>query len=417
MKKWTLGQLGKTKPKQTQYKAKQTQFWSQKMLLRLTTNGRRIFDCNFGVALQRPLFAFLLVILVCNFYIWFLTSVFFLEKPNISNQIPEMALRLTKFQKRLCNVLQEDLPICWRPFDDLAKYLGTDEKTLLDQIEHLKELGVIRRFRALINYRALGLTSTLVAAHVPADSLPAVADAVNALEEVSHNYLRQHYYNLWFTLQAQSSQKIELTLSTLSGRFGIDFHSLPVVRFFKLDVRFDVEGEGPAGAGFLQDVGRLYGEEKVELNENQKRILSALQEELRLTPEPFDFMCGEGLEREDVLQIIKGLIDKGVIRRIAAVVNHRRLGFVANVMFAGEVPQDRIVQAGERLARFGIVSHCYERMTFEGWPYNLFAMIHGRSMGEIQHAINRFIEAEKIDSFVLLPTARELKKQPVKYHF
>ena len=169
----------------------------------------------------------------------------------------------------------------------MAKFLGTDENTLLDQIEHLKKLGVVRRFRALINYRALGLTSTLVAAHVPQESLQAVAEAVNALEEVSHNYLRQHYYNLWFTLQAQSSQKIELTMSALSGRFGIDFHSLPVVRFFKLDVRFDVEGEGSADAGFLQNVGRLYREETVELNENQKRILSALQGELRLTSEPF----------------------------------------------------------------------------------------------------------------------------------
>jgi len=105
-----------------------------------------------------------------------------------------------------------------------------------------------------------------------------------------------------------------------------------------------------------------------------------------------------------------------VIRRIAGVVDHHKLGFVANVLFAGEVPQGRIVQAGQRLARFGIVSHCYERGTFENWPYNLFAMMHSRSMGRIQHAINRFIEAEKIDSFQLLPTAAELKKQPVRHN-
>ena len=91
-----------------------------------------------------------------------------------------MALRLTKFQKRLCNVLQEDLPICWEPFDDLAKYLGTDEKTLLKQIAQLKKMGVVRRFRALINYRALGMISTLVAAHVPADNLQAVTEAVRS---------------------------------------------------------------------------------------------------------------------------------------------------------------------------------------------------------------------------------------------
>lgn len=328
-----------------------------------------------------------------------------------------MALRLTKFQKRLCNVLQDDLPICWRPFDDLAKYLGTDEKTLLQQIEQLKKLGVVRRFCALINYQALGLISTLVAAHVPADSLQAVAEAVNALETVSHNYLRQHHYNLWFTLQAPSSQKIDLTLSDLSGRFGIDFHSMPVERLFKLDVRFDALGEDSADAGLMRNVTSLPGNETVELNENQKRILSGLQKELRLVSQPFDFMCCDGLEREDVLKIIQELIDSGLIRRIAAVVDHRKLGYTANVMFAGQVPQNRVAWVGEQLAAFPIVSHCYERKTFEDWPYNLFAMMHAQSMGEIQRVINQFVEAEQIESFELLPTAKELKKQPVKYHF
>ena len=71
-------------------------------------------------------------------------------------------------------------------------------------------------------------------------------------------------------------------------------------------------------------------------------------------------------------------------------------------------------QGGRRSERLG-VSHCYEREVFEEWPYNLFAMMHARSMGEIQHAINRFVEAEGIESFELLPTAAELKKQPVRH--
>jgi DNA-binding Lrp family transcriptional regulator len=142
-----------------------------------------------------------------------------------------------------------------------------------------------------------------------------------------------------------------------------------------------------------------------------------LQDDLQLTEEPFAFLCGEGLAKQDVLRIIKELIDKGVIRRIAAVVDHRKLGFVVNVLFAGQVPQDRIIEAGQRLARFAIVSHCYQRETFENWPYNLFAMLHAKSMGQIQHVINRFVEAENIESFQLLPTVTELKKQPVRYKF
>lgn len=328
-----------------------------------------------------------------------------------------MSLRLTKFQKRLCNELQDGLPICSEPFDDLAKYLNKDETTLLQQIEQLKKVGVIRRISALINYRALGMTSTLVAAHVPQESLKEVAKAVNSLENVSHNYRRNHYYNLWFTLQAQSSRQIEVMLANLSGRFGIDFHNLAVKRVFKLDVRFDAESEEADTGGLLQDVAQVPRDETVELSKNQKLILSKLQNDLDLVTKPFDFLCSEGLESENVLRIVNELIDKGVIRRIAAVVDHLKLGFVANVLFAGKVPQDRMVEAGEKLARFGIVSHCYERKTFENWPYNLFAMMHARSMGEIQHVINKYTEAEKIDSFQLLPTAAELKKQHVKYHF
>ena len=325
-----------------------------------------------------------------------------------------MSLRLTKLQKQLCNELQKGLPICPRPFAEIAKHLNCDEKKVLQQTRRLKNAGVIRQLRALINHRALGIVSTLVAAHIPQESLQEVAEAVNSLDKVSHNYLREHYYNLWFTLQAQTAEQIDVALSNLSGRFGIDFHSLPVKRIFKLAVCFDAESRERV---LLQDIERIPERQRIELTRNQKLTLSKLQDVLAITSEPFAFLCGGGLGTDDLLTIITELIDRGVIRRIAAVLDHRKLGFVANVMFTAEVPQDRIVQAGESLARSGIVSHCYERKTFENWPYNLFAMMHGRTMGRIQHVISKFIEAEKIHSFQLLPTAAELKKQPVKHKF
>jgi DNA-binding Lrp family transcriptional regulator len=321
-------------------------------------------------------------------------------------------LRLTKFQKQLCNALQKGLPICWRPFAEMAKELHSDEIKVLQQTRQLKDLGLIRRINAIVNHRALGLTSTLVAAHVPEQNLPEVVEAVNSLENVSHNYCRGHYYNLWFTLQAKTPEQIRDTLLNIGGCFGVDFHSLPVKRVFKLDVKFDAESQGQA---LLQQIQKTPEAEPVELNKNEKLILSKLQNNLEIVEEPFAFLCDEGLAKENVLKITAELIDKGVIRRIAAVVDYRKLGFVANVLFAGEVPQERIVSAGKKLARFAVVSHCYERQTFEGWPYNLFAMMHGRSMGQIQRVINKFTEAEKIKSFQLLPTAAEFKKQPVRH--
>ncbi len=296
----------------------------------------------------------------------------------------------------------------------MARSLDVSEEVVLEQSQQLKDAGIVRRISALINYRAIGRTGTLVAAHIPQENLQQVAEAVNSLESVSHNYLRSHYYNLWFTLQADSTGQIEVVLANLSSRFDVDFYSLPVERIFKLDVRFDAHSEGQV---LLQDVEDVPESQVVQLNDNQKLILSNLQKGLDLAAEPFDFLCTEGMNIEEALQIVQEMVDKGVIRRIAAVVDHRRLGFTANVLFAGKAAGERVVEAGGKLARFGIVSHCYQRKTVEGWPYNLFAMMHGRSMGEIQRVINKFVEAEKIDSFELLPTEAELKKQPVRHRF
>lgn len=324
-----------------------------------------------------------------------------------------MTLRLTKLQKQLCSVLQDGLPICKRPFDDIARFMGITEQTVLQQTTKLKEVGVIRRLDALINYRTLGLSSTLVAAHIPQESLPEVTTAVNSLENVSHNYLRTHHYNLWFTLQTGSPEEANIALANLSARFGLDFHSLPVEHIFKLDVRFDPDNLNE----LLDSTPQPPTREIVRLSDSEKLLLAKLQNDLQVIARPFDFLCSKDLPIENILRILTKLIDKGVIRRIAAVVDHHKLGFVANVLFVAKANPDRIVEAGNALARFGIVSHCYQRHSFENWPYNLFAMMHSRSMGEIQHVIDKFTKTQKIDSFELLPTAAELKKQPVKYRF
>ncbi len=324
-----------------------------------------------------------------------------------------MSVHLTKLQRQLCNELQKGLSVRLRPFDDLARFLGSDEETILRQIAQLKKDGLIRRISALINHRALGKTSTLAAVSVPQENLQEVTQAVNSLEGVSHNYLRKHHYNLWFTLQGQSAEEIALTLSNLSGRFGIEFHSLPITHVFKLDVRFDAEDQSP----LIEESVDVPKSEKVQLSESETRILSKLQQNLQVTAKPFETLSGEGFGAKEVSQIIQALIDKGVIRRIAAVIDHRKLGFVHNVLFVSEATEGRVVEAGGRLARFRMVSHCYERKTFEGWPYNLFAMMHAKRMGDIQRVIDKFVEAEGIESFELLPTVEELKKRPVKHTF
>lgn len=328
-----------------------------------------------------------------------------------------MSEELTNFQKQLCNLLQDGLTICRRPFAEIAKTLNCNEDSVLEQTRLLKETGIIRRFHAIINYRALGRTSSLIAAHVPDDSFEGVTNAVNDLEGVSHNYRRDHHYNMWFTLQMQTLSQIETLLAELSERFGTEFHSLPVERAFKLDVRFDAERLVMRGItnGSADDIRRKI-EEPVELNEIQKHVLSGLQKDLEFTAEPFEFLNAAESEDRDVRAVIQELVNMGVIRRIAAVLNHRRIGFECNVLFVCEISLDRIITAGRRLARTNSVSHCYQRKTFKDWPYNLFAMMHGRDEAQIRHDIEELVEIEKIEKFELLKTVAELKKQPVRYN-
>ncbi len=321
---------------------------------------------------------------------------------------------LTELQKRLCTLLQQGIPVCERPFTKIAKNLGVNTDQVLDNIRQLKNTGIIRRFRAIINHRTLGKESTLVTAHVPEDILKNVTESVNNLSGVSHNYLREHFYNLWFTLQAKTTGEIDDILSGLREKFGIDFHSLPVFRTFKLSVQFNVIGNKPNNEN--KNVSKPENR-KVSLNENEKYVLLKLQNELEITEKPFSFLVNENLSIDDILKIIQHLIDTGVIRRIAAVINYTEIGFNANVMFACQVPKERIVDTGEKLASMEIVSHCYERKTFNDWPYNLFGMLHARSMDELKREVDEFIKAENIKSYQLLPTTAELKKVPVYHKF
>ena len=151
---------------------------------------------------------------------------------------------LSAFDKRLCNELQIGLPIAERPFAIIARILKSNENEVIKRTRTLVKLGVIRRLGVSINWRAIGKASTLVAAHVEQEDLKKVVSAVNKLQGVSHNYLREHHYNLWFTLRADSQKDIDAILKRLSKRFGAAFNSLPVERVFKLDARFDAASNG-----------------------------------------------------------------------------------------------------------------------------------------------------------------------------
>lgn len=303
--------------------------------------------------------------------------------------------------------MQKSLPTCRNPYAEIAETLNSDENAVLEGTRGLYERGVIRRIGAIVNWQAAGKATTLVTAHIADEKLKPAVEAVNRLEGCSHNYLREHDFNLWFTLREDSAEHIEGILRNLSRRFGVVFHSLPAVRTFKLDVRFDAESEG---RHLLKPAAAVIQTERVEFDETDEKILSQLHSGLEVVAQPYDRLCEEGPGIDDILARIRAMLDKGVIHRLGAVVNHRELGFEANAMFVCVADQNRVVEVGKALADLRNVSHCYERRPFEGWPYNLFAMIHGPNMEEVDAVIKKFVQEKDIKTFELLATVKNLKK-------
>jgi len=143
--------------------------------------------------------------------------------------------------RKILNAIQSDFPIESRPYGELGKRLELPEEEVFLRIKELKEAGVIRRIGGNFHSRKLDFSSTLCAAKVPAEKLDRFVEFVNRYPGVTHNYLRNHEYNVWFTFIAPTMEAIEDALSEISHATDVkDVHSLPALRTFKIKVDFEV---------------------------------------------------------------------------------------------------------------------------------------------------------------------------------
>lgn len=143
--------------------------------------------------------------------------------------------------KAILNQIQSDFPITSRPFLEVAKRLNLKEQEVIKRLTRLKKMGIIRRIGGNVNPERLGFTSTLCAAQVPEDKIDKFVEVVNGYPGVTHNYRRNHDYNIWFTFIAESREKIKKYLQEISLKTGVtEIHNLPALRVFKLKAKFKV---------------------------------------------------------------------------------------------------------------------------------------------------------------------------------
>ncbi|MFZ5942717.1 MAG: AsnC family transcriptional regulator [Bacillota bacterium] len=146
--------------------------------------------------------------------------------------------------KKLLTIIQKDFPICSSPFQKLGEQLGISEEETINRIKTLKEQGIIRRLGGIFDSRKLGYKSTLCTMEVPAEQLEEVSKIVNEYLGVTHNYLRNHTYNLWFTLITPSDVHLQKTIQEIENRTGLKVLNLPAYKMFKIRVNFSVPGSG-----------------------------------------------------------------------------------------------------------------------------------------------------------------------------
>ncbi|WP_445148031.1 siroheme decarboxylase subunit alpha [Baekduia sp. Peel2402] len=339
--------------------------------------------------------------------------------PKIRSRKDGAAVPLDAFDKQLLNQMQGSFPIVPRPYAEVATALGVEEAVVLKRVAELVQQRIIRQVTPIFDTRAFGYESMLVAAKVDPEHPWRPAKIINAHPGVSHNYLRNHEFNMWFTVATEPDSPLGLegTLEVLARETGAEsVRQLPTLKLFKIRMDLDMAGDTAALAKSAEAVAPAETERQ-PYDDLDRAVVRATQGDLPIVSEPYADAAREvGISVDALVEHLNGMVERRLLRRVAAILFHRRAGFSANGMGVWRVPEERVFEAGAQMAAFRGISHCYERPTYADWPYQLFTMAHGRSKEECD-AILDAVETEVgcIQQRATLYSSTEFKKVRLLY--
>lgn len=325
---------------------------------------------------------------------------------------------LEDLERKLLNLMQGKFPLAKRPYAAVAEAAGITEEETLARVQALLDDRIIRQVTPIFDTRAFGYGSMLVAAKVDPAHPWRAAKAINAHPGVSHNYLRNHDFNMWFTIAVEEASKLGLdgTLEVLAKEAGAEsVRQLPTLQLFKIRMDLDMEGDAKSLASKVEAVTPA-PVDKVPFDELDQAVVRATQGDLPVVSEPYAAAAAElGMTQEALLAHLEGMIERGLLRRVAAILFHRRAGFSANGMGVWAVPEDKIDEIGPQMAAYRGISHCYQRPTYEDWPYSVFTMAHGRSKEECDAILDAIGDEFGITDRATLYSSTEFKKIRLLY--
>jgi len=323
---------------------------------------------------------------------------------------------MDKLDKEILNEIQWTFPLVQKPYSEIAKKFGISDDEMMQRLRALKQAGIIRQLSAIFDTRRLGYKSALVAMAISPDKLDQVANQINRHPGVSHNYERNHEYNLWFTLAVPPGSDLKTEIDKFSKLQGINkVRMLPTIKLFKIGVKLEMIEDKKAEVKPTEEKKNIR-EVKFVATEDDKKYIRELQKDLEITERPFVKAAQRlGITEGQLLEKAKEYEEIGVMRRFAAILRHREAGFLANGMIVWKVPEERIEEVGAKLGAFPQVSHCYQRPVYPDWPYNVFSMVHCKSNDDAQVIAKQIEDQIDVHDYKILFSSREFKKTRVEY--
>jgi DNA-binding Lrp family transcriptional regulator len=328
------------------------------------------------------------------------------------------AVPLDDTDRHLLNLLQGQFALEPRPFARVAELAEIGEDEVMTRTQRLLDERIIRQITPIFDTRVLGYSSMLVAAKVDAENPHRAAKIVNSHPGVSHNYLRDHDFNMWFTIATEPDSKLGLegTLEVLQELTGAEsVRQLPTLKLFKIRMDLEMEGDTKAlaSAGVAEDPKEP---DAIELSDMDLAVIRALQGDMPVVSEPYAPAATEiGIGVPELLEHLESMKERKALRRVAAILFHRRAGFSANGMGVWNIPEERIMELAPQMAAFRGISHCYQRPTYADWPYSVFTMAHGRSKEECDAILESIADFSGIHDRRTLYSSTEFKKIRLLY--
>ena len=310
--------------------------------------------------------------------------------------------------------IQKNFPLVEKPYSVIAERLGVKEGDVLSLLKDQKDKNIIREISPIYDTKKLGYKSSLVAFKVSSGDIDSVTRWINSHPGVSHNYERDHEFNIWFTIAVSPDSRIGLNRSVeiIAKRSGVsEYILLPTLKMFKISVKLDTTGKEKERESIKKMVY-----DDIELSSDLKLFIKESQYDLPIVSEPFlELKKRLGISYKELFDRFKMLQQGGYMRRFAAILNHKRAGFNANAMVVWDVDEKEGEKIGQKAAEFRAVSHCYLRPKYPNWRYNLFTMVHAKTKDESKNIIEKMAKEIEHYSKRELYSTREFKKVRLRY--